>query len=194
MNKYLKVIMMLLPIVLLIVAMPVSASEGEAYLRNQDNTNGRCRAYSVLMSDLQYSVLMTCRDITYPGDANQFNYVVWAEPTNGGNPERLGTLGVGKVELETRNPFNRLFVTLESSSRPRTPSTEVVMSGNLEQYDFGQPKPTQNPTSSAQPSSSPQATASSNSSLFSRLFAIQNIIAFLGVVLLLVLVFILTRR
>jgi len=80
------------------------------------------------MSDQDYKILVSCRDILYPGGTEVFHYVAWAQ--NNGNSTRLGELGLGKVEFETGNAFSSIIVTKESSSRPRNPQGTIVMRGN----------------------------------------------------------------
>lgn len=194
MKKQLVFSIILLPILLSIFTSDSFASEGEIYLTNTEGSDAECRAFSVLMTSMEYQILMTCRNLTYPGDVNLFNYVAWAEPSDGGSPERLGTLGVGKVEFETDQPFSRLFVTRESGNRPRTPSASQIMSGRVESLDFStvnQPQP-EDPQAQDTPQPTPSAQPSRN--IFSRIFEPGRIIIFVGVVLLIVLVFILTRR
>lgn len=194
MKKQLALSVVLLPILLFVLSSDSFASEGEIHLSNQDGSTAECKALSVLMPSLNFKILMTCRNLTYPGDVNQFNYVAWTEPSEGGNSRRLGPLGVGKVEFDSDRPFNRIFVTKEGNSSPRTPSSNVVMSGNVQPIDIftdSQPQPTQT-SSSETPTPTPATTQSTN--FISRLFQPGRIIIFVGVILLLILVFILTRR
>jgi hypothetical protein len=194
MKKQLVLSIVLLPILLFILSSDSFASEGEIHLANQDGTSAECKALSVLMPSLDYDILMTCRNLTYPGNVNQFNYIAWAEPSDGGGAERLGELGVGKVSFDIDQPFNRIFVTKEGSSRPRRPSESIVMSGNVQ--PIGEFSDAQPETSDKSPEQSPTPTPSTaeNRSFISRLFQPGRIIVFLGVILLLILVFILTRR
>lgn len=194
MKKQLGIVLMLLPLILIVSSLDAHASEGEISLKSQDGSNAECKAFSVFMPSLKYEILMTCRNITYPGNVDQFNYVVWADPTDDGNPRRLGTVGVGKANFSTNDPFKRIFVTKETNSQPRSPSGSTILSGNLTQIPFtntpGTKPDTQLPQNTATPTPEPQR----STSIFSRLFSPSTILAFGGVVLLLVLVFILTRR
>lgn len=195
MKKQLSLLMVLLPIFLFIISSDAHASEGETYLSSQDGSASECKAYSVLMPNLSFEILMTCRNLIYPGNANQFNLIAWAEPSDGGNPIRLGELGVGKVQFDTNEAFSRIFVTREGSSRPRNPGTNVVMSGSVEPIPFRNgSQPQARPTSESVQTPTPTPATAQTGNFFSRLFSPGRIVAFLGVILLLVLVFVLTRR
>ena len=195
MKKQVAVMATLLPIFLILLASRASASEGYIRLNSTTGANTLCHGFSVLMPSLDYEMLFACRDLVYPGSANQFNYVAWAQPTDGGSAVRLGTLGVGKVAFETNEAFNQIFVTSESNSRPRNPGSNVVLRGNVEQLSSSPTQPTpaeDNETN--QTVSSPIPSPVPQRSFFSRLFQASSIIPFVGVVILLILVFILTRR
>lgn len=111
------------------VASPAIASEGLVELRNRVGEDARCFASSVLMSDQNYTILVSCRDILYPGGTEIFNYVVWATPLGGGNAFRLGTLNLGKVQFRTKTAFANLFVSKETSPNPSLPTGSIVMQG-----------------------------------------------------------------
>ena len=110
----------------------VKASEGTFELRNQVGDNARCFATSVLMPNLEYEILVSCRDILYPGGTEVFSYVTWANPVDGGNPVRLGTLDLGKVQFSTKKAFGSLYVTKEIDAKVRVPEGSVVMQGSLQ--------------------------------------------------------------
>lgn len=114
-----------------LLAKNASASEGLVELRNTQGEDARCFASSILMSDQNYSILVSCRDILYPGGTEIFNYVVWANPVSGGNAFRLGTLNLGKVSFKTKTAFSSMFVTKEKNNNPSSPSSDVVMRGTL---------------------------------------------------------------
>lgn len=119
----------------------VLANEGTFELNNKVDENARCWAASVLMQDLNYSILMSCRDILYPGGTSVFSYVVWANSAQNGTAFKLGTLGLGKVSFRTKTPFNALFVTKESAENVRVPSGEVVMEGGIKSIEMLDTKP-----------------------------------------------------
>src|SRR5689334_16200519 len=107
----------------------VKASEGWIDLTNRVNTQARCTVFSVFEQDLNYHMLFTCRDITYPGGVEVVNYIMWATPTSGTAPVRIGELGLGKGDLRTTTSFSNLFVTVERDRNTRTPSGQTIMQG-----------------------------------------------------------------
>lgn len=121
---------------LLLAATRVSASEGKTTLRNTIGQDATCDAKSALMTDNKYTILITCRDLTYPPSVDTNAYIVWATPLNGGKPTRLGSLGYGRAEFRTSNPFASLFISREkvntqSLGRLAEPGT-IVMRGNVD--------------------------------------------------------------
>lgn len=134
MNLVLKKIFGLLLIVFFVVSLSsdAKASEGTVDLNNVNGGSTRCFAASVLMGDFSYKILMSCRDLIYPGSTQVYNYTLWAQEANSEDIFRLGTLGLGKGEYETDKAFSRLFVTQETSSKPRNPSDRLVMSGTVQ--------------------------------------------------------------
>lgn len=193
--KQLATLVAIFPFLFTVLATQASASEGFIKLNSTDGSPMTCNGFSALMpSSLDYMMLIDCENIVYPTANNQFNYVAWAQPSDGGNPIRLGTLGVGTADFEVDVPFNQIFVTSESSSRPRTPSDNTVLRGNV---TGNNPADTNEPArNEEQPQSTPTSSPvpEQQRSFFSRLFQASNIIPFVGVILLLILVFILTRR
>jgi hypothetical protein len=171
------------------------ASEGFVELRNSNGEAARCWAASGLMQNLQYKVLMLCRDIIYPGGVDIFNYVVWAMPLDDDKPFQLGTLGLGKAEFDTKTAFRSLFVTKEANSRTRSPQGPVVMQGNvqriglldnptaaqLEEPELGQPEVT--PT--------PAPVKKSSGSTILRIGGILGFVALFGIILL---ILVITRK
>ncbi len=122
------------------------ASEGQVELRSTRGENARCYAASILMRDLKYRILVSCRDITYAADANLFIYLVWATPIDGSAPVKLGELGVGKIEYITVKPFSAIFVTEENNVNAAKPSNNVAMSGNIRPISFLENPPVPTPT------------------------------------------------
>lgn len=170
----------------------VMASEGTFELRNQAGGSARCFATSVLMENLNYEILVSCRDILYPGGTEVFSYVTWANPVDGGSAVKLGTLGVGKVQFSTKQAFGSLFVTKETNPKVRTPGGAVVMSGNLQKITI-----LENPNAVSleqaeltQPEVSPTP-APKTSAL--NVFRIGGAVAFVLLVLVVGLVFVITR-
>lgn len=120
---------------LLLVGKPTHASEGTAEVISTTG-RARCLATSVLMQNRRYKVVVSCRDLIYPPTPDLLTYMVWATPVGGGNPERLGELGVGKAEFTTNTAFSDLLVTTETDNRVRSPSDRVVMRGNIQPVSF----------------------------------------------------------
>ncbi len=128
----------------------VSASEGTVELRSTTNEDYRCFAASLRMQDQNFRLLVSCRDLVYPVDTNIFSYTIWATPSDGGNAIKLGELGLGKVELRTKEAFTGLFVTTEQNSRTRTPSGNTVMTGSVSPLSFLDRPTTPTPTEEAE--------------------------------------------
>lgn len=178
------------------------AFDGQINMTNRTGADGRCWASAVLMQTQSYKVLLSCRDITYPGGNEVFYYVVWANQASGAKAEKLGSLGLGKAEFETRNEFTSLFVTKEKSTNVNTPSGEVIMQGTLLPIEILQDKgkqtsttanQTPNPVSgdnqviTATPISTPQPRGIAK-------FLTSGILAILGIGGLIFVVFLVTKR
>jgi len=169
-----------------------SASEGTFELINQVGDDARCFATSILMPNLEYEILVSCRDILYPGGTEVFSYVTWANPVDGGNPVKLGTLDLGKVQFSTKKAFGSLYVTKEVDAKVRAPEGSVVMQGSLqritildnpnavsaEKPELGNPEASPTPA----PKSSPL-----------NVLRIGGVVAFVLLVLILGLIFVITR-
>jgi hypothetical protein len=171
-----------------------AASEGVFNLRNRVGEDARCTAYSGIMPDSNYNILLLCQDILYPGGSQTIvNYVVWASPSDGGNAVRLGTVGLGRAFFKTKTQFNTLFVTIENSANPRTPSGEIVMQGSAQPNEFLYgPAPTPNAEELSQPTESPVATAAPRS--LGRIFAAGGILAFIAIAGVMLVIFVITRK
>lgn len=123
-----------------------NASEGIFELKSITDQPTRCFATSFLFENRKYKIILGCRDLIYPPEADLFTYVLWASPIEGGKDLRLGTLGFGKGLYETTRAFNKLFVTIEQKKQITKPSNNIVMRGNLEKIDFLENSPTPTPT------------------------------------------------
>lgn len=110
----------------------LQASEGTFNIYSTQGQSMRCYASSIQMLDRKYNILVSCRDIIYPAQGEVFSYVVWATPTEGTKPIRLGTLGLGRAFFKTNKAFTSLYVTAEASKTPKSPSVNVVMRGGIE--------------------------------------------------------------
>lgn len=142
------------------------ASEGTIELRSTTGQASRCSVTSVLMTDLNYTLLASCRDLIYPPTVDLFTYVLWSNPIQAGQKSvRLGELAFGKSEFRTNLAFSSLFVTAEQTGGVNSPSSIVIMQGQVQPVSFlaGPPKPTIAPTvpeEIKQPISTPTATKS----------------------------------
>ncbi|MBI4100512.1 anti-sigma factor [Candidatus Microgenomates bacterium] len=112
------------------------ASEGKVELRSNTGQNDRCLVTSTFMKELNYTLLVNCRDLTYPPAPDKLAYVLWSIPVSGNKPEKIGELGLGKAEFKTKNAFSTLFVTKEVSLNVQNPSEPVVLQGRVETIDF----------------------------------------------------------
>ena len=120
----------------LVLPSNVDASERHYKLKNLVGESARCEVDAILMPNQEYQMLIGCRDIVYPGGESIFSYALWGNPEAGGNPVYLDTLGVGKITVETRTAFSSMFVTRETTNKPRNPVGTIVMQGSLERSDF----------------------------------------------------------
>ncbi len=165
----------------------VSASEGVVEIKSTIGQNSRCYALSAYLTDGNYYVLVTCRDLLYPANSTALNYTLWATPTEGDTAIKLGNLGVGKLSVKTKTPFVNLFVSQETKADIRQPSGPVVMMGNVESISFlDKPLPTPTPLKEGeepQPSATP--TPLKKSSKLEALFKgslFLPVVAFMGVI------------
>lgn len=180
-----------------LVAKPTLASEGIFELRSTDEENYRCFSVSLLMLDSKFKIIVSCRDLIYPPRANLFNYIMWTTPSDGSKPQKLGTLGVGKANFETKKSFSSLFVTIEKNKNARSPSNQVVMQGNVQVISFldkpGEatptPKEATKETETQESSTQEQTTGQKLGAAIKR----AGLIIFLGLVVIAGLVFVLTR-
>lgn len=184
-------------ILLILTSTNINASEGYFELKNQVGQRARCEAYSVLMQDLDYEILLTCRDIIYPGGTDIFSYVVWANPLESGNPFKLGEVGLGKAQFRSKTPFSSLFITKEQSSNIRVFAGPVVMQGGWQQYnlDKNQPQPTPLPaTQLDNPNSTPAPDGSvAPAPQASRILRIGGTFAIILLIGIIIAVFLITR-
>jgi len=129
-------VLFLISLALSVVVSKVRASEGTIELDSVTGAPYRCFAASIRMQSLEYRIPTTCVNLIYPADENIFNYVLWATPVTGGNPVKLGTLGLGRGEYKTKTSFSNLFVTTESNKDTKTPAGRVVMRGDVNEILF----------------------------------------------------------
>jgi len=118
---------------------PVRAGEGIVELYSTTGEKYRCFAASVLMEDKQYHLLVSCRDLIYPSDAEILRYVLWSRPKSGQEPVNLGSLVYGKIEATTKSAFDELFVTKETTSKAKEPLGPIVMRGSVKPIPISSP-------------------------------------------------------
>ena len=139
-------------VLLLISAKAVNASEGTALLTSADN-DARCFLASVLVDEGDYQVVMTCRNLTTPPDANRLFYHAWGRrkgATEGQQAKTggikfgkgayfsLGDISGGKLNARAREAFEEVLVTAEADSGVSQPSLSgLVVSGPMGEIDFG---------------------------------------------------------
>ncbi|HJZ06277.1 hypothetical protein A2634_02395 [Candidatus Amesbacteria bacterium RIFCSPHIGHO2_01_FULL_48_32] len=99
----------------LVMATGVGASEGTADIFSLRGRRERCFLASVLMPSGNYKVIMSCRDMIFPPEQFVYGYAVWINPVEGGDPIKLGSLGVGKGEYGTKKAFSSVYI---SEDRP----------------------------------------------------------------------------
>lgn len=181
----------------LFLAKPSFASEGTVELRSTNNQDYRCFASSLLMENSKYKVLVSCRDLIYPPQLDIFSYIMWGNPISSSRPVRLGALGVGKASFETKNAFSRLYVTIEQNKNTRSPSDQIVMTGNVQRIAFldrpTTPTPTLEGAEETEVEITPAGQATSLREKVALAFKRAGIIVFLGLVAIIGLVFVLTR-
>jgi hypothetical protein len=129
------------------------ASEGTVEIGSITGANYRCFAASLLMQDLNFTMLVSCRDLIYPAEPDIFNYVLWAQPIEDKNPVKLGTLDFGKKEFRINKPFSSLFITTEQNPGVRSPEGNVVMQGQVRAINFLE---TAQPTIDRTPTETPE--------------------------------------
>lgn len=123
------------------------ASDGTFELRSTTQYDYRCFAASLLMQNANYKIIVSCRNILYPVpiEGANYSYVLWANPIDGGNPIKLGGIGLGKGEYATKKAFASLFITTEKNAKANAPAGEVVMRGSVKPITFLE-KPTSDTT------------------------------------------------
>lgn len=174
------------------------ASEGFVELTNRVGEDARCWAPSVLMQDQNYNILVSCRDIIYPGGVEVFDYVMWARPLSGGDPVRLGAIELGKKSFRTSTAYNALFVTKERSANPRTPEGPIVMQGTIQSIQLldgsTTPRPTAAPGQSIAPEASDEPVVTPAPQGGVARFLAGGVITILGIAGLLFVIFIVMRK
>ncbi len=134
----------------------VYANEGDIELRSSINHSNRCLASSHTNSKNTFTLLVSCRNLNYTPTSQVIRYLLWASPVNSNEPLLVGDLNFGKGEFIINYPFNSLFVTIEQTGNPKSPTGQVIMRGNVEPYDFLDPTGPTPTVSEEQPDEDPQ--------------------------------------
>lgn len=176
------------------------ASEGTFELRSTDTNKYKCFAASLQMQNLNYKVILSCRNILFPVDETIFTYILWANPENGGKAIKVGSVGLGKGEYSVKPAFTSLFVTTEQNPNVKEPAGKVVMKGSIKPITFLDKEQTSvqngNDTENNDIEEATPTPASENTSLRDRLitgFKRAGLASALALVAILGLVFVLTR-
>ena len=114
----------------------VMASEGTIEMKSTTTQDSRCFGFSMLDTDNQFHISLSCRNLIYPPSPNQPHYVLWARQTEDNKEVNLGTLGYGRISNKMKKAFNSLFVTKENNAKTRNPSQDVVMTGTIKPITF----------------------------------------------------------
>jgi hypothetical protein len=109
------------------------ANEGTFLLTGNPGA-GSCYIASVFI-DRTYRILGTCRDLKVALTPEKTFYVLWAE--SAGKIYRLGPLVSGKFNSGIDVQFTRIFLTAEIDGYASRPSSDLLLSGNLNPINFG---------------------------------------------------------
>lgn len=132
---------------ILLFSSPVRASEGTTYLIGSQ-TDAECFLASVLTAPAEYRVLITCRNLTTPPQAETLFYSAWAKRLDSGTSTNtpkfgrgeymfLGDISSGKLSARAREPFGEVIVTAQKENSPSTPDlSSIVVSGTVEPIEF----------------------------------------------------------
>lgn len=118
---------------LAILAKPASANEGTFTMASNDGA--QCQGFSVEVLAGKYSILVRCVNLTYPPSSSSTYYYVWSA-MNDEKPQRLGDLNLGRAGFTAMDPYNKVLVSIEQKKNPMNPSSEIVMTGNLQSFVF----------------------------------------------------------
>jgi len=181
---------------LFLSAVSVFASEGTFELRSTDSNNYRCFVASLQMQNLTYNVAISCREIVFPLDTTIYSYILWANPSSGGSPIKIGNIGLGRAQFSTKTNFSSLFITGEQNPNVKVPTGNVIMKGSIKPITFLE---TETPTTTSSPgeqSVSPTLTPGPQTSLRDRILTglkRAGLATGLALVAIFGLVFVLTR-
>lgn len=114
----------------------ISASEGAFELSSTNRESYRCYVISLLMANGQYKLLVSCRDLLFPPADRIGNYYLWGTSNFDGETLKMGSLGIGKAEFSSKEPFTNLFITIEENDKTKDPTGSIVMKGSLQKISF----------------------------------------------------------
>jgi len=179
----------------LFTASKAIASEGTFDIQSTTGETYKCWAASLRMQNLNYTIVVGCRDLLYPAGENIFSYVVWATPLEGDRPIKLGLLGFGKAQFSTKAPFSQLYVTTEVNGNTKTPEGPVVMRGNVKPIAFLEVRTTPTPSTEGE-EITPQPPPVQEKSIRERLilgFRRAGLAALLAIIAIIGLIYVLTK-
>lgn len=172
------------------------ASEGTVELRSTTSNSYRCYVASIQMLNLNYNVLVTCRDLLYPAGEDIFTYMLWGTPIADDKAIKFGELGLGRAEFTIKKAFSNLFVTTEKNKKSKEPVGPVVMRGNVEKISFLEIKTTPTPVDEAAKADEDTATSPGLSRRDKLVQGLRRagLVSLLALIAVFGLVFILTRN
>lgn len=127
----------------------VTASEGTAFLTGSQTT-AECFAASVLTAPAEYRILITCRNLTTPPQAETLFYSAWARKAGREIDEKnslpqfnrgvyvfLGDISSGKLLSRSKEAFDQIFITAQKENSPSTPDLDnQVLIGEVQPIEF----------------------------------------------------------
>ncbi len=114
------------------VATNIFANEGRIDLKNGAVA---CQGVSLWEGD-RYRLVGRCQGLVYPYAERLDNYMLWVRPVSSSNPIRLREVEKGLFDAQTDQQFIGVIITAEEENNPRQPSTAVIVSGDIQPYDF----------------------------------------------------------
>lgn len=135
----------------------VFANEGRI-----DVTRGSvsCEGVSIWEGD-RYRLVGRCQGLVYPYAERLDTYLLWVRPESSATPMRLREVERGIFDAQTNERFTGIMITAEEENNPRQPGSAVIVSGDIQPYDFrvttnegtSQPHPTPGVTVTPTPKS-----------------------------------------
>ena len=119
--------------------------------------NVECLTMSVETYSNQFSILMRCENLVYPPSNTGILYYAWIENLDNGKILRVGDLDYGRAVYKVNAPFKKMFVTIEGKKNPNSPSDQVVMTGQVQPFQFNNVT-SQQPSTITPPPSDEQVT------------------------------------